>query len=151
MRVSERGPGKPYWKMPEGLTGAGMGGRGCWSEEEKAGFGGGGYGDVVGIVVLGNEVPLVGLETATGLVRSTAGGGAGFGDRDVKNALARPAPAAALATPTKARVLRGILQDGQKSGGRCKLNNRRSTIKSPALSSDSLDAGSSLQESLSMC
>lgn len=107
--MSERGPGKPYWKMPEGLTGAGMGGRGCWSEEEKAGFGGGGYGDVVGIVVLVNEVLLVELDTATGLVRKTAGAGAGLGDREVKKALARPAPAAALATPTKARVLKGII------------------------------------------
>jgi len=109
MRVSERGPGKPYWKMPEGLTGAGIGGRGCWSEDEYAGIGGGGYGDVVGIVVLEYDVVLLGLEIGIELVRRVADAGAGFGDREVKKALARPAPAAALATPTKAKVLSGIL------------------------------------------
>lgn len=104
MRVSERGPGKPYWKMPEGLTGAGTGGRGA----EDGVLGDGEYGDGVGIALFENVVPGFGLSVVAGDARIVVFCGIDLVSRDEKNALARPAPAAALATPTNARVLSGI-------------------------------------------
>lgn len=55
---------------------------------------------------------VVGVEIGTAVVRSVVVEGSAFELRDVKNALARPAPAAALATPTKARVFNGMLLTG---------------------------------------
>lgn len=62
-------------------------------------------------MVLGTSVLLL-LEFEAGgmvVVVTRVGVDADFGFREVRKALARPAPAAALATPTSARVLRGML------------------------------------------